>query len=117
MFGAGYAGAQDRLFLMDVLRHVGRGQLTPFAGGAQGNREFEQQQWRTAPYTEADLQYQIDRLDDEFGAGWWLSEALMADAQGSFAIGEWADAVPGLIAGGQAAQATYIEAKRHKRAS
>ncbi|HET8642764.1 MAG TPA: penicillin acylase family protein [Pseudonocardiaceae bacterium] len=68
MFGAGYAGAQDRLFLMDVLRHVGRGQLTPFAGGAQGNRDFEQQQWRTAPYTEADLQSQIDRLDDEFGA-------------------------------------------------
>ena len=28
----------------------------------------------------------------------------MADAQASFAIGEWADAVPGLIAGGQAAQ-------------
>ena len=28
----------------------------------------------------------------------------MADAQASFAIGEWQDAVPGLIAGGQAAQ-------------
>ena len=28
----------------------------------------------------------------------------MADAQASFAIGEWDDAVPGLIAGGQAAQ-------------
>ena len=23
MFGAGYAGAEDRLFLMDVLRHTG----------------------------------------------------------------------------------------------
>jgi len=44
-------------------------------------------------------------LDDEFGAAWWLSETLMADAQASFAIGEWADAGPGLIAGGQAAQA------------
>src|SRR5215470_15064879 len=43
-------------------------------------------------------------LDDEFGSGWWLSETLMADAQASYAIGEWADAVPGLIAGGQAAQ-------------
>jgi DNA-binding CsgD family transcriptional regulator/tetratricopeptide (TPR) repeat protein len=42
-------------------------------------------------------------LDDEFGAGWWLSETLMADAQASFALGEWDDAVPGLIAGGQAA--------------
>lgn len=43
-------------------------------------------------------------LDDEFGSGWWLSDTLMADAQASFAIGEWTDAVPGLIAGGQAAQ-------------
>jgi hypothetical protein len=45
-----------------------------------------------------------DGLDDEFGSGWWFSETLMADAQASFVIGEWADAVPGLIAGGQAAQ-------------
>jgi DNA-binding CsgD family transcriptional regulator len=45
-----------------------------------------------------------EALDDEFGSGWWLSETLMADAQASFAIGEWQDAVPGLIAGGQAAQ-------------
>ena len=43
-------------------------------------------------------------LDDEFGSGWWLSETLLADARASFAIGEWEDAVPGLIAGGQAGQ-------------
>jgi DNA-binding CsgD family transcriptional regulator len=45
-------------------------------------------------------------LDDEFGSGWWLSDALMADAQASFVLGEWEDAVPALIAGGQAAQET-----------
>jgi DNA-binding CsgD family transcriptional regulator/tetratricopeptide (TPR) repeat protein len=45
-----------------------------------------------------------EALDDEFGSGWWLSDALMADAQASFVLGEWEDAVPGLIAGGQAAQ-------------
>jgi DNA-binding CsgD family transcriptional regulator/tetratricopeptide (TPR) repeat protein len=43
-------------------------------------------------------------LDDEFGSAWWLSETLMADAQASFVIGEWEDAVPGLIAGDQAAR-------------
>ncbi|MFE9444357.1 penicillin acylase family protein [Streptomyces sp. NPDC006602] len=59
-FGAGYAAAEDRLWLMDVFRHVGRGQLTPFAGGAPSNQGLEQQFWRTAPYTEADLQAQID---------------------------------------------------------
>ncbi len=45
-----------------------------------------------------------EALDDEFGSGWLLSETLMADAQASYVIGEWEDAVPGLIAGGQAAQ-------------
>ena len=43
-------------------------------------------------------------LDDEFGTGWWLSDSLMADAQVSFVLGEWEDAVPALVAGGQAAQ-------------
>jgi acyl-homoserine lactone acylase PvdQ len=62
MFGAGYAGAQDRLFLMDLMRHVARGQLTSFAGGAAGNRALEQSVWRNSPYTEADLQAQIDAL-------------------------------------------------------
>ncbi|WP_030379437.1 MULTISPECIES: penicillin acylase family protein [unclassified Streptomyces] len=59
-FGAGYAAAQDRLWLMDVFRHVGRGQLTGFAGGAPSNQGLEQEFWRNAPYTEADLQAQID---------------------------------------------------------
>jgi DNA-binding CsgD family transcriptional regulator len=43
-------------------------------------------------------------LDDEFSSGLWLSETLTNDAQAAFATGEWEDAVPGLIAGGQAAQ-------------
>ncbi|PSL00877.1 penicillin amidase [Murinocardiopsis flavida] len=62
MFGAGYAVAEDRLFVMDVLRNLGRGKVTPFAGGAEGNRAFEQMLWSTAPYTEEDKQAQIDRV-------------------------------------------------------
>ena len=49
MFGAGYAGAQDKLFLMDLMRHLGRGQLSSFAGGAPGNRALEQSVWRNSP--------------------------------------------------------------------
>ncbi|MDQ0990007.1 penicillin acylase family protein [Streptomyces sp. V3I7] len=60
-FGAGYAAAEDRLWLMDVFRHVGRGQLTSFAGGAPANQGLEQEFYRNAPYTEAELQAQIDR--------------------------------------------------------
>ncbi|WP_405932803.1 penicillin acylase family protein [Streptomyces sp. NBC_00827] len=67
-FGAGYAAAQDRLWLMDVFRHVGRGQLTPFAGGDPSNQGLEQQFWRSAPYTEADLQAQIDSATANSGA-------------------------------------------------
>ncbi|MET9407852.1 penicillin acylase family protein [Streptomyces sp. NPDC002935] len=67
-YGAGFAAAQDRLWLMDVFRHVGRGQLTGFAGGAASNQGLEQEFWRNAPYTEADLQAQIDNATSSAGA-------------------------------------------------
>jgi acyl-homoserine lactone acylase PvdQ len=67
MFGEGYAAAQDRLFFIDVLRHLGRAQLSSFAGGSPGNRAMDQEQWSLAPYTEADLQHQIDQFDDLYG--------------------------------------------------
>jgi len=68
MFGAGYVGSEDRLFLMDVLRHLGRAELSTFIGGSEGNRAMDREQWRIAPYTEADLQLQFDRFDDLYGA-------------------------------------------------
>ena len=68
MFGLGYAGAEDRLFFMDALRHTGRAQLSSFIGGAAGNRAQDAEQWALAPYTEADLQRQADQLDDLYGA-------------------------------------------------
>ena len=46
MFGAGYAAAEDRLFFIDVLRHAGpRRSCSSFAGGANGNRAFDAEQW------------------------------------------------------------------------
>ncbi|WP_433292609.1 penicillin acylase family protein [Actinoplanes sp. CA-030573] len=77
MYGAGYAGAQDRLFLMDLMRHVARGNLTSFAGGAAGNRDLEQSVWRNSPYTEADLQAQINALQ----AGSTRGAQLYSDVQ------------------------------------
>ncbi|MEB3365825.1 penicillin acylase family protein [Saccharopolyspora mangrovi] len=61
-FGAGYTTAEDKLFLMDALRHAGRGEVTPFAGGAPANRELEQSFFSAAPYTDDELQDQIDRV-------------------------------------------------------
>jgi len=66
-FGAGYVAAQDRLFFIDVLRHTGRAELSSFVGGSPGNRAMDHTQWSIAPYTEADLQLQIDMADDIYG--------------------------------------------------
>ncbi|MDQ0797266.1 penicillin acylase family protein [Streptomyces sp. B1I3] len=77
-FGAGFAAGQDRLWLMDLFRHIGRGELTPFAGGALANQGLEQQFWPQAPYTEADLEAQVERIRTTEGAH---GEQAMADAQ------------------------------------
>jgi acyl-homoserine lactone acylase PvdQ len=56
-FGIGWASAEDRLFLMDVLRHVGEGTLGSFAGGS--NVSLDETAWTSAPYTKRDLRNQI----------------------------------------------------------
>lgn len=66
MFGAGYAGAADRLFLMDVLRHTGRAELASFLGGA--NAGADASQWSFAPYTEADLEKQLAQAPQQYGS-------------------------------------------------
>jgi acyl-homoserine lactone acylase PvdQ len=77
MFGLGYATAEDRLFFIDVLRHLGRAQLTSFAGGAAGNRAFDEMQWANAPYTEKDMTDQIAIGLRAYGK---LGEQVQADA-------------------------------------
>jgi acyl-homoserine lactone acylase PvdQ len=68
MFGLGYAGAEDRLFMMDALRHAGRAQLSSFAGGAAANREMDEEVWAETPYTEQDLQRQCEYRPKGFEA-------------------------------------------------
>jgi len=78
MFGTGYAGAEDRLFLMDVLRHTARAQLASFAGGSPSNRTMDETQWAIAPYTEQDLQSQVDLAPKLYGAA---GTRLVSDGQ------------------------------------
>jgi len=62
MFGAGYTAAEDRLFLMDLLRHYGRARLSEFLGASESNKEMDRAQLRAAAYTEQDLSAQIDDI-------------------------------------------------------
>jgi acyl-homoserine lactone acylase PvdQ len=66
MFGSGYAQAEDRLFLMDVYRHIGKGQGASFIGGS--GRDFDHQVWQLAPYKPGELDQQFNNLPKLFGA-------------------------------------------------
>jgi len=68
MFGIGYVTGMDRLFLADVLRNGGRGQISSFVGGSPGNRAQDADTFAAAPYaSEAEYQQQIDQADDIYG--------------------------------------------------
>ncbi|QIG42750.1 penicillin acylase family protein [Nocardioides anomalus] len=58
-FGAGYAAIQDRMFLMDVLRHTGAGRMAEFTGNTPGNVAMDQSQLRSAFYTPAEAEAQV----------------------------------------------------------
>ena len=67
-FGAGFAQAEDRLFLMDVLRHYGSGTLTSFLGPSCADEQMDHDELLLAPYTTAQANAQINALPAEYGA-------------------------------------------------
>lgn len=98
MFGAGYANAADRLFLMDLLRHTGYAELSSFAGGSPANRALDHAQWQFAPYTEDELQEQYDRAEEYYGEeGLRLQQDAQAYVAGINAYIEDALADPDLM--------------------
>ncbi|HEY7875300.1 MAG TPA: penicillin acylase family protein [Actinomycetota bacterium] len=64
MFGAGYVTGEDRLFMIDTLRHVGRGRTSEFLGASPANLAMDRAAYRSSGYTEEELQAMIDRLTD-----------------------------------------------------
>lgn len=62
MFGAGYVSAEDRLFMMDTLRHVGRGRLSEFLGASEANLQMDRAAYAAAGYEEAEFEAMADRL-------------------------------------------------------
>ncbi len=67
-FGAGYAAAEDRLFLIDVLRHFGSGTLSEFLGPSCADEKMDHDQLLLAPYSSSDRQQQLDALPTQYGA-------------------------------------------------
>ena len=70
LFGVGYAQAEDRLFFMDLLRHLARGRLSEFVGPGT-NKSFlamDAAQLRVSDYTEPELQRLIDNGVQAAGA-------------------------------------------------
>jgi acyl-homoserine lactone acylase PvdQ len=76
-FGAGFAQAEDRLFLMDVLRHYGSGTLAGFLGPSCEFEQMDHDQLLLAPYTPAQAQAQIDALPAEYGADGRLAKDVI----------------------------------------
>jgi acyl-homoserine lactone acylase PvdQ len=76
-FGAGYAQAQDRLFLMDVLRHLGAGNLTSFLPLSCADEEMDHSQLLLAPYTQAQGDAEVNNLPKEYGAQGLLAKNMI----------------------------------------
>lgn len=68
LFGAGFAGTQDRMFLMDALRHLGAGRGAEFVGGTPGNIAMDRAQVRSAYYTPKEAADQLEIIAQENGA-------------------------------------------------
>ena len=76
LFGMGYVTAEDRLFLLDVLRRGGRGRLSEFLGPADFSFDIDIAD--NAPYREEDLTRQIAQLPSNLGAD---GAQIVIDAQ------------------------------------
>jgi acyl-homoserine lactone acylase PvdQ len=76
-FGAGYAQAEDRLFLMDVLRHYGEGTLASFLGSSCEFEQMDHDQLLLAPYTKARAVAQVNALPKLYGTQGALSKSMI----------------------------------------
>ncbi len=76
-FGAGYAQAEDRLFMMDVLRHYGAGTLASFLGASCDFEQMDHDQLLLSPYTPAQAQAQVDALPKRYGEDGALAKSMI----------------------------------------
>lgn len=68
-FGAGYAAAQDKLFAMDVLRHLGSGTLADIAGPSCSFEQMDYAQISQTGYSPQERNRMINDLKSEGSTG------------------------------------------------
>ncbi len=66
-FGTGYATGADRMFLVDALRHIGRGRMSDFLGPSGGNYSSDRGLGRFGGYDEQELEDQIQQAAARLG--------------------------------------------------
>ena len=81
-FGIGYAQAEDRLFMMDVLRHYGEGTLSQFLGPSCAFEQMDHDELLSAPYTRAQVDAQLAALGAEGPMGQRLVSMLSSYVDG-----------------------------------
>ena len=97
-FGSGYASAEDRLFMMDVLRHYGRGKLSAFLGPSPSDLAIDCGISQVAGYSESELQQQINTLATKYTNRITIGGVTTTEGKQVIADGQaYADGVNGYI--------------------
>src|SRR6185295_16547077 len=73
MFGAGYATAEERLFLMDAIRRTAKGTLAGLLGASAASDDA--QQLTDQDFSNQELTAQFNQLDERFGAAGQRTQA------------------------------------------
>ncbi|HEX4871849.1 MAG TPA: penicillin acylase family protein [Nevskiaceae bacterium] len=76
MYGVGYASAEDRLWLHDLLRNIGRGRFSEYLGPANDTYDFDANLAVVAGYSEEEITQQVEATRAKFGA---LGEQAIRD--------------------------------------
>jgi acyl-homoserine lactone acylase PvdQ len=67
MYGFGYASGEDRLFLYDILRNIGRGRVSEFLGPASGFFSYDANIAAVAGYSEDEMTEMMSDAQSAFG--------------------------------------------------
>ncbi|HZU84826.1 MAG TPA: penicillin acylase family protein, partial [Polyangiaceae bacterium] len=108
MFGFGYASAQDRLWLYDLLRNLGRGQLSAFLGPAPSFYAVDSGYANVSGYDDSELAQMLDDTQAEFGS---LGQLFIQDVDADLAgINAYIDSLSGSNAGQVPPEYTSLKA-------